>query len=130
MTAHFEEELPALFYALERYPVSKLISASGSAESFARMIGHRTIGKDPLKGRRLYPIPIREYLSLHRDLMQSVVQQRIKMKGLTRMRVDMIVPATLLTEFILRRCSMKEFFVSTFALKEGVAATLARGKRI
>jgi exopolyphosphatase/guanosine-5'-triphosphate,3'-diphosphate pyrophosphatase len=130
MTAHFEKELKPLFSALEQFPVGKLVSASGSAESFARMVGHRTIGRDPLKGRRLYNIPMREYLSLHKELLQSVGEQRAKMRGLNRMRVDMIVPATILTEFILRRCGIREFFVSTFALKEGVAASLSRGERI
>jgi len=36
----------------------------------------------------------------------------------------------LLTDFVLRKLKMEELFLSTFALKEGIAGALAEGRSI
>ncbi|MFM2135588.1 MAG: hypothetical protein RL021_988 [Bacteroidota bacterium] len=130
LRVHLENELGPLFNALERYPASQLVSASGSAESFAKMIGYRTFGRDPLRNKRLHAIDLKAYLVLHRELMASTALQRTNMKGLVRMRTEMIVPASILTEFVLRRTGIKSLSVSAYSLKEGVATLLARGGNI
>lgn len=127
---HLENELAPLFQALVRYPAHQLVSASGSAESFAKMIGYRTLGRDPLRRKRLHSIDLQAYFRLHRDLMVSTAVERAAMKGLVRMRTDMIVPASILTEFILRRTGIESLLMSAYSLKEGVAALLAGGGRI
>jgi exopolyphosphatase/guanosine-5'-triphosphate,3'-diphosphate pyrophosphatase len=62
--------------------------------------------------------------------MASTALQRTNMKGLVRMRTEMIVPASILTEFVLRRTGIKSLSVSAYSLKEGVATLLARGGNI
>jgi len=60
-----------------------------------------------------------EYFHLHEKILFSTIAQRKKMKGLVKMRVDMIVLATLCTSFVLRETAIKKMSLSKYALKEG-----------
>ncbi|MBK5284487.1 MAG: hypothetical protein JJE25_03725 [Bacteroidia bacterium] len=42
------------------------------------------------------------------------------MKGLQRMRVDMIVTASVCTAFIINKTGMRKLYRSAYALKEGI----------
>ena len=42
------------------------------------------------------------------------------MPGLVALRVDMIVVATLLAQFIINRLSIKKLTISEYSLKEGI----------
>ncbi len=126
--SHMEEMLAPLAEEMSRHEVSRLVSASGSAESFARMIGHRVEGRDPLRGRRSYSFDRMQFAALHRELVSSTAEERQGMRGLASMRVDMIVVASLLTDHVIKRFRLREMSLSTYALKEGLAHRLvARG---
>ena len=51
------------------------------------------------------------------------------MKGLEAMRLEMIVVAVLLVQFILQKCKLKHLIQSNFALKEGVIYELIKLKK-
>ncbi len=112
--------LSPLGKAIKKYPVQSLIGSSGSFDTFAEMIGWKYHGKDVLKNVESYHFDLEEYFALNKILLKSTTTQRMKMKGLIKMRVDMIVLAAICTTLVLRRYNMKEMSVSKSALKEGV----------
>jgi exopolyphosphatase/guanosine-5'-triphosphate,3'-diphosphate pyrophosphatase len=68
-----------------------------------------------------------EYLALYSILLKSTTSERMKMKGLIKMRVDMIVIAGICTTLILKKYKLKKMYVSKAALKEGALWELLRG---
>ena len=123
-------QLEPLERALKRHPVKLLVSASGSAESYAKMIGYRHRGINPIASRKTYSFDLMEYGELHKDLLSSTTALRKTMPGLVQMRIDMIVPASISTYLVLKRFRIPQMMLSTFALKEGVAGVVAAGGRI
>lgn len=111
-------ELSTLQSACRKYHPVRLIGSSGSFDSFAAII-RRKKRQPPLRGTH-YVFSINEYRALHRELLCSSYVERLKLPGLVRMRADMIVPASVLLNFVLSFTEIKKLALSTFALKEGL----------
>jgi exopolyphosphatase/guanosine-5'-triphosphate,3'-diphosphate pyrophosphatase len=105
--------------ALKKYPVQSLVGSSGSFDTFAEMIGWKYHRKDVLKNVETYHFNMKEYFSLHSTLLKSTTAERMKMKGLVKMRVDMIVVASICTNLVLKKYGLKHLMLSKSALKEG-----------
>ncbi|HNQ61014.1 MAG TPA: Ppx/GppA phosphatase family protein [Bacteroidia bacterium] len=114
-----KDQLSDLDKSIKKFPVNKLIGSSGSFDTFAEMIGYKFHNKNVLKNVNSYDFELSEYCELHDELLLSTKAQRNKMKGLIKMRVDMIVLASICTSFVLKRYSLNEMALSKFALKEG-----------
>lgn len=127
LQSYIINEIAPLEEAIKKYPVNILVGASGSSESYARMIGHRESGRDPLRGKSTYIFNLKSYFDLHSELLRSTRKERTAMKGLVRMRVDMIVLASITTHLVLKQFGFKKMLLSTFALKEGAAFRIAKG---
>lgn len=117
---YLSEALSPLFVAAKTENCNELIGASGSFESLAEMIMHRFHDPDQLIGVSSYAFDLKEVDVVHQSLLHSTHDQRIAMKGLIPMRVDMIVVSTLLVEVVLQHVPISKMQLSTFALKEGV----------
>ena len=118
--------LQPLKKALVQFPVTTLVGASGSFESFAKMIGHDKSGKNPIARRPTFEFLIKDYHQLHRKLISSTLSERFQMKGLVKMRADMIVPASIQVNLVLKEFKINHMKLSTNALKEGVLAQLLK----
>jgi exopolyphosphatase / guanosine-5'-triphosphate,3'-diphosphate pyrophosphatase len=99
--------------AVKKYKPEILIGSSGSFDSFALMSGIKS-------AKPLMEIPLTKYFKLHKTLIHSTKKERLSMKGLHRMRIDMIVPASICANFILREAGIKKLFRSAYALREGI----------
>lgn len=116
----FNSKLSQFINACSKYKPGILIGSSGSFDTFAELIEHRN-GKALLLGRKTsYEFEIEKYRIIHQLLVKSTIEQRIKMKGLVSMRVDMIVLASLLLTFVLNKTAINKMTLSTYALKEGI----------
>lgn len=114
-----ENQLTELDRSLKKYKVKKLIGSSGSFDTFAEMIGYRFYDRNVLKNINSFSFELSEFCELHEYLLHSTLSQRKRMKGLIKMRVDMIVLASICTQFVLHRYKLNELALSKFALKEG-----------
>lgn len=112
------KELSTLQAACRKYHPFRLIGSSGSFDSFAAII-RRKKELPALRGTH-YVFSISEYRALHRELLRARYVERLKLPGLVRMRADMIVPASVLLNFVLSFTEIKKLELSTFALKEGL----------
>ena len=114
-----EKLLGSLTGAVKKYKPKRLIGAAGSFETFIEMIeaGQPGISLSVAKSKI---IALNKFFELHEKLIVSTEEERRNMKGLDPMRIEMIVPASVFVNFILRKYQLKELVYSDFSLKEGV----------
>jgi len=115
-----ETELIDLRTACQEYNPVQLIGSAGAFESFAIMLNEQ----EDLKLLKSSPIALTSYQNLSKKLIMSSHEERKNFKGLIALRVDMIVIASLLTNYVLNTIKPEKFSVSTYDLKMGVLATL------
>jgi exopolyphosphatase/guanosine-5'-triphosphate,3'-diphosphate pyrophosphatase len=117
---YLTKELQSLKKAIAKYPVQVLIGSSGSFDTFAEMICHQYYFPEMLEGKTTFDYELPELLHIHQQLLNSTRADRLKMKGLIAMRVDMIVIASIFAQFIIKKFEINKVRLSTYSLKEGV----------
>ena len=100
--------------------LTELVGSAGSFETFAEMCLHVFGNPNDLAGKNSFDIPLQQYHQIHKQLLASNAEQRKQMKGLIEMRVDMIVIASLLFMFVVRKLNINKVTLSAYALKEGM----------
>lgn len=117
---HIANELKALKIICEKHQPETLIGSAGAFETFAGMISPDI----NIKELSTAAIPLTQYRKLASSLINSSHQERANMAGLIPLRVDMIVMASILTNYILNEMGIKQIKLSTYDLKMGVLQSL------
>lgn len=117
---YLKEQLAPLFKAIEQFPVKELIGSSGSFDSLAEMIAHRFYTPEILDGKTEYTFNLDDCEAVYNLLLKSTKAERLQMKGLVEMRVDMIVVSSIIVHFILSSFGIETMRLSTYSMKEGV----------
>ena len=120
LKSYISEQLIDLFDACKKYQPQQLVGSAGSFETFSSMIRYQFPGSGSHYGKTEHPILLDHFGQLYRKLIVSDKVQRNKMKGLIKMRIDMIVMAALLLKFVLDQSGIKSMKMSAYSLKEGV----------
>lgn len=113
---YFEQRLVSLFEAARQYNLTTLIGSSGSFESFSKMIAFKNRSKDTT----VKTLTLKDYFELHEIFLKSTLAERKRMKGLVLMRTEMIVLASIFTNFIINKLNISKLIKTDFSLKEGV----------
>ena len=120
---HFEKALLPLMEMLQRYKPRILIGSSGTFDTLSDIFClQHDIHKSPEEIET--PLTLEGFYEIYNDLVKKDREQRMLIPGMIEMRVDMIVVACCLIRYILSRHHFNRIRVSTYALKEGVLATL------
>lgn len=118
LEAYFEKELQSLFKAVEIHSPKIMIGASGSFDSLVNMHHFEKYPNDNV-------LPVSQQLDfevfyhMHSKLLRSTKEERQQMKGLEPVRRDMIVPAVIFVNYILKKLNIQKLYQSSYALKEG-----------
>ncbi len=121
---YLEENLQPLFETIKMHSVSELIGSSGSFDSLAEMIAHRFYDISILKGKTEYDFNLEDCEKMYDVILRSTTKERLHMKGLSRMRVDMIVVSAIFVDYILVRLGLKKMRLSKYSLKEGILSEI------
>jgi exopolyphosphatase/guanosine-5'-triphosphate,3'-diphosphate pyrophosphatase len=121
---HLNTQLADLKEACDRYQPAHLIGSAGAFETFAGMIDKGL----NLNITRHTTIDIGAYHTLSKLLITSTHAEREKMPDLVKLRVDMIVIAAILTDYVIATSGVKNISLSTYDLKMGVLHTLAQSE--
>ena len=105
-------ELAIMVEAVKNFKPEHLIGSSGSFDTFAEMIGYEFHNRNVISDKNSYRFKIDEYLKLHEKILYSTAMQRNQMKGLVKMRIDMIVMATICTSMVLNKTGIKKMTLS------------------
>jgi exopolyphosphatase/guanosine-5'-triphosphate,3'-diphosphate pyrophosphatase len=124
--AFLDKELTSLWQQSKTHPPTGLIGSSGSFDSFAEMILVHVANSESLDGSFYNPIDIPSFQKVHQKLIASSREERLQLKGLIPMRVDMIVIASIMTNYVMQKLQLKNLTQSAFALKEGVLERLKK----
>ncbi len=125
---HLFTELQPLFEAIKEYPITELIGSSGSFDSLAEMIVHRFYSTQMLDDTTEFTFDLGECATIYEEILKSTNLERLEMKGLVAMRVDMIVVSSIIVHFVIRSLEIEQMRLSTYSLKEGVIYEVLEGK--
>ena len=116
----FAQTLTDLFEAVQIHQPTELIGTAGSFDSYAEMnaIQNNSIFDANIQNR--YDFKEVEFNNLLENIIASTHQQRLNWKGLIPLRVDMILMASILTQYILHQTKIKQITTCTYSLKEGL----------
>lgn len=127
LEAFFHKSLDGLFEAVKENNVDLLVGSSGSFETLAEMIAHRFYDPSVTENIEQYDFKMEDYEKIHEMLIRSTKGERLQMPGLIRMRVDMIVLATIFIKQVLRETDIEKMRLSSYALREGVLFDILKG---
>lgn len=114
--ARLDQELPDLIAACQDYQPQMLIGSAGAFETFAAMLLQ---GID-IKAISSATLDIDDYKVLAKKLITSSHEDRVAMPDLIPLRVDMIVIAAIITDYVIEKTGMKAISLSTYDLKMGI----------
>jgi len=113
----FDDHLEELWNTCKIHQPQTLIGCSGAFDTFMDI--HEKALPD-LKIRGVTELPLTDYRQIHEQLIKSDHETRSKMQGMDKMRVEMVVIASVFTNFILRKLSIRKLLHTHYSLKEGV----------
>lgn len=97
--------------------VNTLIGCSGAFDTIADIIDSVNPGE---KMRTTRNISTKDFYAVYNRLIKSTRDERLKMKGMDYVRVDLIVPAVILIEQLISSIGITQIIQTDFALREGV----------
>ena len=120
---HAEEHLQSLFDALAKHKPTLLAGSSGTFDTLSD-IYRKQVGIDDDDSSPELPLTFESYQQIHRDLISKDREERLLIPGMIPLRVEMIVVASCLIHYILKRHTFEGIRVSTYSLKEGLLAEI------
>jgi exopolyphosphatase/guanosine-5'-triphosphate,3'-diphosphate pyrophosphatase len=111
--------LQPLFEACELYGPKTLIGSSGTFDTLSE-IYQKKIDKYTQEHRTELPISQNGMIQIFHEIISKNKEERLLIPGMIALRVDMIVVASILIQFILKKTGLKTTRISSYALKEGV----------
>ncbi|SHO64069.1 Ppx/GppA phosphatase family protein [Algoriphagus zhangzhouensis] len=121
--SYLEEKLAPLLEAIQQFKPTSLVGASGTFDTLTD-IYFESMLQCKLTGQHVFELPSEEFHRIHQMLVTMDRAERLKIPGMIPMRVDMIVVASTLIDFILRYIPVQSITCSHYALKEGAISTL------
>ena len=113
----FETRHKTAFLQCLMQNVKTLIGCSGAFDTIADVIDHVNPGE---KQRRRQEITMKDFFAVYRTLIESTREQRLNMKGMDMVRVDLIVPAMVFIGQLIEETGITQIIQTDFALREGV----------
>lgn len=116
---YFQATLADLLTANQQWQARTLVGASGTFDTLCDIHAHRhrlTVAADACE----LPISADSFSEILQELIEKNRNERLVIPGMIEMRVDMIVVAAWLIQFVLDRLRISHLRVSAYALKEGV----------
>jgi exopolyphosphatase/guanosine-5'-triphosphate,3'-diphosphate pyrophosphatase len=117
--SYLEINLHPLLEACKRYDPRTLIGSSGTFDTLSE-IYQRKMNKNAREHATELPISQKGMVEIFQEIIAKNKQERLLIPGMIELRVDMIVVASILIQFILKKTGLETTRISSYALKEGV----------
>lgn len=121
---YFQEQLLPMANAIHQYQPTGLVGSSGSFDTLVDMWFMNSLGHLPDSNQPAFDLPVSEFYRAYELLITRNHDERMQLPGMISLRVDMIVVAVCLIDYVLRTYGIATIKTSTYSLKEGVLATL------
>lgn len=113
----FNSRLEPLWEQMKNIQIPLLIGCSGAFDTLADLIDQTDPGT---KTRIKQEIEIDDFSRIYEILIKSTTSERIEMKGMESIRIEMIVPSVLFIKLVIDRLKIKKIYQTDFALREGI----------
>jgi len=120
LVSHLDEILQPLFTVLEKHETPLLLGASGSFEVVEDLLF------DTRQNELYSKVPAADYYKVHASVIEATLADRNNMERLPAERVELIVVAFVLIDFIIKKAGIKQIVTSAYALKEGILLEMMR----
>jgi exopolyphosphatase / guanosine-5'-triphosphate,3'-diphosphate pyrophosphatase len=117
---YFREQLLSLANACHQYSPKVLIGSSGSFDTLIDIQYMKSKKHLPIQNQTAFELPLNDFYPIYDELLTKNHDERMTIKGMIELRVDMIVVAVCLIRFIIQSLDIQRIRVSTYALKEGL----------
>lgn len=118
-----DRQLEPLKDVVRKYDPGTLVGVSGTFDTLSEMFCIRN-GLPYYPEDSETPFDIEAFPAIYKDLLSHDRAGRLALPGMIEMRVDMIVVACVLVNYVLNMQRFWNLRVSTYSLKEGVLASL------
>ena len=116
---YLESNLDELFEACAEHQPKTLIGSSGTFDTLSDIYS-LTSNVERAKDATEYPLTIEAFNEIYHELIVKNREERMAIPGMIPLRVDMIVVACELVNYIIHKLELTDIRVSGYALKEGV----------
>ncbi|MBW8331635.1 MAG: phosphatase [Prolixibacteraceae bacterium] len=113
----FESRLEPLWIRLQNVNISMMIGCSGAFDTLADLIDQTDAGT---KTRIRQEVSTNDFYLIYEKLLASTTSDRMKMKGMESIRIEMIVPSVIFIKMVIERLKIHKIYQTDFALREGV----------
>lgn len=119
MNEFLREKLLPLSNAVHQYQPKVLVGSSGTFDTLNDMYYQKLYGVNPPADISGFEYPLNEFFMAYETLVFKNRAERMAVPGMRELRVDMIVVAMVLINFLVQNLGIKTIQISNFALKEG-----------
>lgn len=124
---HLNEQMQDLYEACSEHGVKTLIGSSGSFDSLSEMISIHYHNEELDEDRKYFDFKLDDFHRIKETILQSSKEKRMEMRGLHRIRVDMIVMAVVMIDLVIDKCHIENMRQSAYSLKEGILFDVLEG---
>ncbi len=125
MREHIVDVLTPVAKAVAPFAPKLAVGSSGTLEDLAHMVAARRKEDVPISLNQL-SFERDEFEALHKDLLASTADQRLRMQGLEARRVDLIVAGSMFLATAMELFDFSALTVSEWALREGIVLDAIR----
>ena len=119
LLAYLKQELSSLRAIAVKYDVKTLIGSSGTFDTLSDIYCVKNGLEKDLSATE-YPLDFEQFRTIVDEVISKTRAERLEIPGMIEMRVDMIVVAVILVQFVVEYLGITNMRVSSYALKEGV----------
>lgn len=116
---YLEQELKPLFEVCKRYLPKLMIGSSGSFDTLRELL-YRENNTNPVRELDMIELGV-----LHQKLLVSNREERLRMPGMSPVRVDYMVLGSIFIQLVIKKCRISKLYQSSYSLKEGFMAEMA-----
>jgi len=116
---YLEQELEPLFEACKRYLPKLMTGSSGSFDTLRELL-YTEDNTFPVRELDLIDLGV-----LHQKLLVSNRDERLRMPGMSPVRVDYMVLGSIFIQLVIEKCRISKLYQSSYSLKEGFMAEMA-----
>jgi len=116
---YLEQELEPLFEACKRYLPKLMTGSSGSFDTLRELL-YTEDNTFPVRELDLIDLGV-----LHQKLLVSNRDERLRMPGMSPVRVDYMVLGSIIIQLVIEKCRISKLYQSSYSLKEGFMAEMA-----
>lgn len=121
---YVDEKLIDLSNAIHQYAPTTLVGSSGTFDTLIDIEYHYKTAQWPPVGQAGFEYSKEEFYRVYPLLLSSNREERLAIPGMIPLRVDMIVVAVCLIDYLFKTFNLQSVKVSKNSLKEGVLAKL------